>query len=55
MEVLVTVWSRVQRKGLGLGCWVAEGLIDRRLMLQRAWREDSGGLTVTAVSHLRSW
>lgn len=34
MDVLVTEWSRVQREGLGLGCWVAGGLIDRRLMLQ---------------------
>lgn len=33
--------------------WVAlaRGMIDRKLMLQRAWREDSRGLTVTVVSH----
>lgn len=46
-----------REKAQMLWCWVAlaRRMIVRKLMLERAWREDSRGLTVTVVSHQRSW
>lgn len=46
-----------RRKAQRLQCWaaLARGMIDRKLVLQRPWREDWGGLTVTVVSYLRPW